>query len=361
MARSSKACFPFIFILFLLFVKIVFPTEYIVIEFLQWDPSKDPRWCADCEPWLHAYENFLRKNETMERIQNDYADKVLVNWIEYFSPEGQVRKQLYDITVPNSIVVKNGKGNVTIIEENFNETYIREVVDAYLEGVPAPAPSFMPLIAVLTLAFSFGFFETFSPCLIAMLSFVISYTIGKVSRFREGVSQIMVFGAGFVSAAVLLGLTLTQMFLYIPSLQNTLTWATCIFAIFFGLDLLGIRFFKFLGIKFETKPIIKKLSRKYVFTYTGLVLLGFIFFFLDPCITPIFVSMLPLLLPEYLPLVMLVFCLGVITPFICAGILAGCISKLARSTYRFKSKIQAISGLIVLAYAIFIIIFHLIL
>jgi cytochrome c biogenesis protein CcdA len=48
--------------------------------------------------------------------------------------------------------------------------------------------------------------------------------------------------------------------------------------------------------------------------------------------------------------------LGVIIPFIGIGLLAGSISKLARSTYRHKSKIRAISGLILIAYSIYLIV-----
>jgi len=114
-----------------------------------------------------------------------------------------------------------------------------------------------------------------------------------------------------------------------------------------------------LKIPFETKPLVKKLARKYVLTYGGLVLLGSLFYFLDPCIAPIFIAMLPILSLEALPLILLIFSLGVILPFFLIGILAGSISKLARGTYKHKSKIRAISGLILIAYAIYLIFFFL--
>ena len=87
-----------------------------------------------------------------------------------------------------------------------------------------------------------------------------------------------------------------------------------------------------------------------VISASGLFLLRFIFYFLDPCIAPIFVSIMPLLLPETFLFTLFVFCLGAIVPFIGIGVFAGSISKLARSTYRYRSKIRAISGLILIGY-----------
>ncbi len=331
------------FVLFLLFFGIVYSTEQVIVEFFYFDPSL----CSHCS----GYDDFLRMNETMNKIQSDYEDRVLVKWIEYASEDRLKKGGLYTKIPPNSLVV-----NEEIVISWRNETYIREVIDSYLEKTPPPSPLQSSLITDLALAFSFGFFETFSPCLIALLSFILSYTIGETTRFREGVLQVMAFGMGFVFAAMLLGLTVGLIFLSLAGFYSVLMLIVCIFAIFFGLDLLGFNVLRFLNIKFETKPLVKKLSRKYVSTYTGLVLLGFLFYFLDPCIAPIFCSMLPWLLPEYLPLILLVFCLGVIIPFIGIGILAGSISKLARSTYRHKSKIRGVSGLILIAYSFYLIV-----
>jgi cytochrome c biogenesis protein CcdA len=242
------------------------------------------------------------------------------------------------------------------IEGEFNETSLRKIIDVYIfdDGVvPSPPPT--SLSAILALAFSLGFAETFSPCLIVLLSFVLSYTVGKITRFKEGMLQVMFFGVGFVVAAVSIGLAVGLMFLSMETFRYTLTWIVCILAIFLGTNLLGL----FKTSSFKTKPLVEKLSRKYAFTYSGLLLLGFLFYFLDPCIAPIFVAMLPLLTLEYMPLIMLVFSFGVILPFIIVGVFSSSISKLVRSTYRHKSKIRAISGLILIAYALYLIIFYL--
>jgi cytochrome c-type biogenesis protein len=363
MVRLKKAYILFILVVFLLFIRMAYSTRQVVIEFLYWDPSQEKAY-EKC-PWCfqEVYDQFLDKNGTINRIQNDYQDQVLINRTEYNSPDGQVKRQTYKITAPNSIAIKSEEENVTIVQGfSFNETYIREVIDAYLTGTsPLPSSSPLPLIAILASAFSFGFLETFSPCLIILLSFALSYTIGKTTRFKEGLLQVMTFGIGFVSAAVLLGITVVLIFFSLPLFQNTLTWIVCIFAILFGLNLLGFNILKFLRIEVKTKPMIQKLARKYVFTYTGLILLGFLFYFLDPCLAPIFFAMMPLLTHSEFLLILLVFCLGVILPFIGIGILAGSISQLARSTYRHQTKIRAVSGLILIAYTLYLIVFYLIL
>ena len=216
------------------------------------------------------------------------------------------------------------------------------------------------LSTMLVLAFSFGFFETFSPCLIILLSFVLSYTIGQTPHFKDNFLKIQSFGIGFIAATLLLAIAFGMFFLSMPHLQHALTWAVSIFAMLFGFNLLGVLKLP-AQLSFESKPTIQRLSRnKYLRkTHIGLFILGFIFYFLDPCIAPIFIAMMPLLLREYLAFIILVFCLGAFLPFIGIGIFVGSVSKLVRFSYRHRTKIRAISGLILISYAIYLILFNL--
>jgi cytochrome c biogenesis protein CcdA len=99
--------------------------------------------------------------------------------------------------------------------------------------------------------------------------------------------RVIAFGIGFVSAAVLLGAAVALTLVSMPSIQIALMWIICIFAILFGLNLLG-----FLNLPVQTKPLVKELAGKLAFTYMGLLLLGFVFYFLDPCIAPFAFTML---------------------------------------------------------------------
>jgi len=360
MAKINKVYFLFCIVLLLLSAKIVYSAGQVVVEFLYKDPSKNPLWSPHCHACMQEYEEFLMKNETMNRIQSNYTNQVFVNWTEFESSEGRAKAQIYKVGA-NSIIIKDKEGNFTVVQAAFNETYIRKVIDAYLAEALPPPDSTPTLIAILALAFSFGFFETFSPCLIALLSFVLSYTIGETTTFKEGFIKVIVFGIGFVSASIILGVAVGIIFLSIIAIQTVLMIIICLFAIFFGLDLLGLNILKFLKINFETKPFVKRITKKYMFTYTGLLIVGFLFYFLDPCIAPIFVSLVPLLLSKFLPLIMFIFCLGVLIPFIGIGIFAGSVSRLARTTYRHRFIIRGVSGLILICYALYLIVFYVIL
>jgi len=359
MGRLNKAYVLFSFIVLLLFVEIAYSTEQVTIEFLYWNPKTDKYYCETCPNWSNAYEKFLEKNDTINRIQNSYTNQVLVKWTDFFSSDGENARTLYNIATPNSAAIKCGSNFTTIIDD-FNETYMREIVDAYLAGSEPSLSSQQPLIAVLALALSLGLFETFSPCLIILLSFVLCYTIGGTTEFKKGILKVTTFGIGFLCASVFLGLVATLMFFSMPVIKNVLVWTLCIFAIIFGLNSLGFNLLKLLKIEIETKPLIRKLAKKYVLTYIGLCVLGFLFYFLDPCIAPIFFAILPLLMRAEFLLVLLAFCLGVMIPFVGIGFLAGSIPKLVRGAYRYQFKIRVFSGLILIAYTLYLIVFYLI-
>ena len=360
--RLNKTKALLIFLLLLLFIQKSYSTEQVIMEFLYYDPSTYPWYNENCETCNATYTEFLKKEDILNSIEEYYGSLVLVNQTNILTSAGEDQLSLYHIGKANSLVIKDSQGNFTVIEGNFNETYIKKVINSYLGGaIPPPQQtSLSPLIALLATSFSVGFLESFSPCLIALLSFVLSYTISQTTKFKEGLIQVLIFGVGFIFAAALLGLAVGLTFVSFPLLHNVIMWIVIIFAVLFGLDLLGVNVLQLLNIKFETKPLLTKLSRKYVFTYTGLILLGFIFYFLDPCIAPIFVPMLNILLPEYFSLTFFVFCIGTLVPFIIFGLVAGSMSKLARSTYRHRSKIRAVSGLILMAYAIYLIIVYLV-
>jgi cytochrome c biogenesis protein CcdA len=250
-----------------------------------------------------------------------------------------------------------GDYNVKVQAEPVSgEIYLSDNEYIYNKIQVKEPPLSSGLVAMLMVAFTFGFFETFSPCLIIMLSFILSYTIGKTTQFKTSFLQVMLFAAGFLAAGMVLGIAFGLMFLSMSALQIYSMWIVCIIAIIFGLNLLGL-----LKVPFETKSLTKKLARKYVVSYMGILALGFGFYFLDPCIAPIFVSMIPMLFSNTLPLILFVFCIGALIPFIAIGLFAGSVSKLARSTYKHRFIIRGISGLILISYAIYLIIFVLVL
>ncbi|MEM3731304.1 MAG: cytochrome c biogenesis protein CcdA [Candidatus Bathyarchaeia archaeon] len=345
--------FTIMCIFILLPIPLTKAAEPVVIEFFYWDPTTHPNMCWTCPSWLSALEDYQNKSKILDKIELFYGSKVQIYRIEYTS-------STYDFYVPRNSFVINHE---YLLKGAFTENDVKQVIDAYLEKSQLPEqPSPPSLTATLALAFTFGFFETFSPCLIILLAFVLSYTVDEDPRFRKKFSKVMAFAIGFIIATILVfsslvvGLVLLSLML---NIQYVLMWVVSVFAIIFGLNLLGLNLFGFLK-KVDTKPLMRKLTEKYVFTYFGLAALGFLFYFLDPCLAPVFVAMMSTFsydaLLNFLPLILFIFCLGVIIPFIGIGVLAGSISKLARGTYRHKAKIRAVSGSILISYALYLII-----
>lgn len=335
--------------LLLIFVVDVYSENAVSIEFLYWDPSQSQSACPTCPGWKDALEKFIDASNVIDDIQNEYGDQVKIERVDITTTEGSERCRQYNCVKAQTVVINR---TIKLDGEQITRENLKRVIDEYLAGEEPDENPFQPQPLTIIGAFSLGFFETFSPCLIAMLSFVLSYTIGKTTQFKEGLSRVMVFGIGFVSAAVLLGATVALTLISMPSIQIAVMWIICIFVILFGLNLLGL-----FNVPIQTKPLVKKLAGKYAITHIGLLLLGFVFYFLDPCIAPFAFTVLVMLQNSEFILPLLVFCLGAFIPFIGIGIVAGYTSKLARSTYKHRSKIRAISGLILIIYALYLIIF----
>ncbi len=258
--------------------------DQVVIVFFYWDPQSDPSFCDTCEPWLYALEDFKDKSSIIDDIELVYGDEVRISRIPYSSHEMETIKRQYNLTyVPRNSVLINYKD----LLKDFEEEDLKVVIDGYLAGTsegsqPSPAQGNVPLAFILAIAFTFGFFETFSPCLIVLLSFILGYALSDTCQFKKGFINVMVFGLGFVFATILVfsiilfGLITLASFSFF---RYVLALSISVFGIFYGFHLLGFNAFNILKFKIETKPLIQKLTGKYVLTYTGLVLLGFLFLF----------------------------------------------------------------------------------
>ncbi|MCL6578711.1 MAG: cytochrome c biogenesis CcdA family protein [Candidatus Bathyarchaeota archaeon] len=313
---------------------VVHASDKVLVEFFYF-----PSGCYTCD----------NAKSLITDIERQYSDKIHVEWVNVKDSEGLQRFRQYNLTRVPAVMVNH---EYTILSNEISLEKLRTVIEAYLHETPPPPSSSTPLSLIV--AFSLGFFETFSPCLIAILSFILSYTIGKTTCFKEGMLYVMTFGIGFVSAAIFIGATFALVLISMPSLQNAFVWIICVFVIIFGFNLLGL--FK---LPFQTKSLVKKLTERYAFTYAGLFLLGFLFYFLDPCISPFLFNVLVMLQNSEFTLHLILFCLGAILPFIFIGIAAGSASKLTRKTYKHRRKIRAISGLILISYALYLILSYL--
>jgi hypothetical protein len=65
----------------------------------------------------------LTKNETVNRIEEDYRNRVAFNWTQF--PERWA--PIEHLAEFDSLTIRSDQGNVTTVQGDFNETYIRAV------------------------------------------------------------------------------------------------------------------------------------------------------------------------------------------------------------------------------------------
>jgi cytochrome c biogenesis protein CcdA len=133
----------------------------------------------------------------------------------------------------------------------------------------------------LPFAYSLGLFAGFSPCLMAMLGFLLSFTAGTSRSTKNGMIRATVFGLGLVISYIVIGLCLLSFGKSIPSLEG-FSYITGIIIILIGLNLLGI-----LNSPVAVDNYYQNSARRYAGTLGGIFFLGVLFSFVKvPCTAP---------------------------------------------------------------------------
>lgn len=338
-----------VIIIFILVINVCYTLQRVQIEFLYND-----HFCQYCAEYVNDYMAYVHNREVLMNIEKDYGENVTVVWIPFFSEEGFKKVEQYNLSLRdwNSIVV-NQKIVLGGGDKYVNETLLREIIDSQLASLnQQKPPTTYTVTGVMATAFVLGFFESFSPCVLIMLSFIVGYTLGDKNnlQLKEGFLKVMTFGAGFIFSSVILGVVCGLLFSSMPDLQLYLTLIVCSLAIILGFNLLG-----FLKSPIQLKPLISKIAKKYVLNYIGIFSLGLMFYFLDPCISPIFASMTAVLFSNIFIVALFFFCIGAMLPFIGVGLFVGSISKITRKAYKHRFLLRSVSGAILIGYASYLI------
>ncbi|MGB9929235.1 MAG: cytochrome c biogenesis CcdA family protein [Methanosarcina sp.] len=193
-------------------------------------------------------------------------------------------------------------------------------------------------------AYSLGLFAGFSPCLMAILGFLLSFTAGTSNSVKSGMTRAMVFGLGLIGSYLVLGLCLLSLRKSIPDLEG-FSFVTGIIVILIGLNLLEIlKSPVALGNYFQNS------ARKYAGTLGGVFFLGILFSFVKvPCTAPMLLVLLNKTVTSGTVndlALLLAFSGGVLTPFIGVGLIGGyTLSKQIRS---YRIYLKKISGSVLL-------------
>ncbi|AKB74130.1 Hypothetical protein MSLAZ_0869 [Methanosarcina lacustris Z-7289] len=188
-------------------------------------------------------------------------------------------------------------------------------------------------------AYSLGLFAGFSPCLMAILGFLLSFTAGTSNSAKSGMVRAMVFGLGLVGSYLVLGLCLLAFKKSIPDLESFSFIAGSI-VILIGLNLLGI-----LKSPVVLDNYFQSSARKYAGTLGGVFFLGVLFSFVKvPCTAPMLLVLLNKTITNGTVndlALLLAFSGGVLTPFIGVGLVGGyTLSKQVRSYRVYLKKIS---------------------
>lgn len=329
----------------LIFTVNIYSENVVFIEFFFLDPP-----CHICPSWRDTWETFINASNLIDDIQREYGDQVQIERVNKTTPEGLDRFNQYDLIEAQAVVINH---KIKLEGEELTKENLKNYIDAYLRGENPSANSIQPISAFA--AFSLGLFSGLSPCLMAMLAFILSYTSGTVSNFKSGMLRVLVFGIGFMSAIMLLGTLVTTILMSIPSLYKAIMWTVAITMILIGLNLIGL-----LNVPFRSKPFVQKMAQKHGATTIGLFILGFIFYFVNLCTAPLSFTVLPTLTAPRNMCLLALFGLGVLVPFLAVGIVAGgspTLAKRIREQHRYK--IRALSGVILLVYSVWLTVFYL--
>lgn len=308
--------------------------------------------CPDCEI----------SDPIVDQIESRYKDDdVIIVRIKTNTADGFDQWNKYGFVEVPAIVINN---EIRIPKEEITENKLRASIDEYLAKSRKDTEhtvestienrqgnEYINTNLNLPVAYSLGLFAGFSPCLMAILGFLLSFTAGTSNSTKNGMIRATAFGLGLVSSYIVLGLCLLSFKRSIPNLES-FSYITGIIIILIGLNLLGI-----LNSPIALDNYFQNSARKYVGTLGGVFFLGVLFSFIKvPCTAP----MLLVLINKTITngtignLIMLIaFSAGVLTPFIGVGLLGGyTLSKQIRS---YKVGVKKISGIALILFGLWII------
>ena len=214
-------------------------------------------------------------------------------------------------------------------------------------------------MSLLFLSFVAGIVSFLSPCVLPLIPGYLSFICGtdlenlqKKSKYFI-LEKSLLFVLGFSIIFILLGASSTFFGSFLLNKSNIFSNVISIIIIIFGLYLLGIVKFNFLNK--ELKFYISKYSNSFFFPL--IVGMGFAFGW-TPCIGPILGSILALASLENTLIqgifLLITYSIGLGIPFVLAGYYMGNFLIFSKKARKFISKIQKISGLILIVTGILI-------
>ncbi|WP_407283106.1 cytochrome c biogenesis protein CcdA [Methanolobus sp. WCC1] len=318
------------YILYLIFLSISLSSaQPIYVEYFYQDG------CHDCEVTAPL----------INQIEKQYEDINIVK-INVGTKEGFNKWNQYNFLEVPAIVINN---ETKISKEQITEDNLKLSIDNYLKGEKEDIKYNSTLD--LPFAYSLGLFAGLSPCLMAILGFLLSFTAGTSESVRNGMTRATIFGIGLITSYLLIGIGLIMFKKSIPNIE-VFSSITGIIVIAIGLYLVGL-----LKAPLFLENYFQDAARKHASTAGGLFLLGVLFSLVKvPCTLPMLLVLLNKTVSQGtigdLSL-LLVFSLGVLTPFVGVGLIGG--YTLSKRIRNYRDHMKLVSGFVLILLGLWIV------
>ncbi|WP_342591041.1 cytochrome c biogenesis CcdA family protein [Methanohalophilus levihalophilus] len=276
-------------------------------------------------------------NPIIDKIENQYEDIIIVR-TNVINIEGFNRWNQYGFIEVPAIVIND---ETKIPKEEITEENLRISIEKYLEEDKTEKRHINRELNI-PFAYSLGLFAGLSPCLMAILGFLLSFTAGTGESARSGMERAVVFGIGLMVSYLTIGIGLLVFKTSLPDL-NLFSLLTGIIVVGIGLYLMGV-----FNLPLSLDNYFQNTARKHAGTIGGLFFLGILFSLVKvPCTVPMLLVLLNKTITEGtigdLGL-LFAFSFGVLTPFIGIGLIGGyTLSKRIREHRKYLKLISGIS------------------
>jgi cytochrome c biogenesis protein CcdA len=200
-------------------------------------------------------------------------------------------------------------------------------------------------------ALAYSLVTGFSPSLIAAFAFILVYSASVGKDWKTSLGTTVTFALGTIIGAVLAAMSLEiagiSFYLALFAQLNLIIVLVAAIMILAGLSLTGI-LTRFVG----SVSLLQRLASKSSMILLGLFLLGFLAFFGTIRTFPLtrFIAEGTVIDTRLL----LAFSLILLIPFLAIGVIASVTPKLAGEPYKRQLQIRAFSGMILIAYALWL-------
>lgn len=288
----------------------------------------------------------------MQQLKEDYGTDLKVIEYDVYSTEGWELYTSYGFTVTPAVAI-----NEESAIEHPETTYDRlsEIIDDYIAGEGSGYSNITQWS--IPVAFTLGFFSSFSPCLMAVLSFILAYTAGTSKKKSEAMGKSMFFGLGLVIMYTLIAVIMALLGRQLTNLKFYMSLFGSMVTFVLGLNLINY-VVQVVEFPVSTKNFSSKMVKQFVGEkgFLGAVILGIIFSAVKlPCAAPALVVILTQIVDKgdmmFGLMLIASFSVGVLLPFFFIGLISGGTTDMAKKVRWsgfFRTFIWGGSGLVVM-------------